>query len=214
MYQKWLSRCPRSNKVLDNGSEFNKDFVPLWKDLSIKPKCNTTKNPMSNSPVERINQVLWHMFLPKTSKNKSLSTYRSVWIYPCICCLGSMYIIHHHHQSPTCSISLWVWYDVSYHIYWEIERYIHSQTTTYRQCQSLRESLKSWLLLQTRPTSLHHQRWYPSQIGYSLVGTVSYFWYIYKWYSLYQKGFNQRTDQHSLSWIPFWMTWQNLGGGC
>ena len=57
--QVWLSRYPRPKKVIfDNGSEFKKDFVPLLKEFSIKPKCTTIKNPQFNSPVERIHQVL------------------------------------------------------------------------------------------------------------------------------------------------------------
>ena len=64
--QTWLSRYPRPSKVVfDNGSEFKKDFVPLLKDWSIKPKCTTIKNPTANSPVERIHQVIRHMFLTK-----------------------------------------------------------------------------------------------------------------------------------------------------
>ena len=67
--QTWLSRYPRPNKVVfDNGSEFKKDFVPLLKDWSIKPKCTTIKNPTANSPVERIHQVIRHMFLTKNFK--------------------------------------------------------------------------------------------------------------------------------------------------
>jgi len=69
--QTWIQRYPRPNKVIfDNGSEFKKDFVPLLKDFAIKPKCTTIKNPQSNSPVERIHQVLRHMFLTKNLKNQ------------------------------------------------------------------------------------------------------------------------------------------------
>ena len=64
--QTWLACYPRPKKVVfDNGSEFKKDFVLLLKDWSIKPKCTTINNPQSNSPVERIHQVLWHMFVTK-----------------------------------------------------------------------------------------------------------------------------------------------------
>ena len=71
--QVWLSRYPRPKEVIfDNGSEFKKDFVPLLKDWSIKPKCTTIKNPQSNSPVERIHQVLRHMFLTKNLKEQVL----------------------------------------------------------------------------------------------------------------------------------------------
>ena len=69
--QTWLSRYPRPTKVIfDNGSEFKKDFIPLLKDWSIKPQCTTIKNPQSNSPVERIHQVLRHMLVIKNLKEK------------------------------------------------------------------------------------------------------------------------------------------------
>ena len=46
----WLSRYPLPQKVIfDNGSEFKKDFVPLLKDFSIKPKLTTIKNPTAKS---------------------------------------------------------------------------------------------------------------------------------------------------------------------
>ena len=61
--QVWLSRYPRPKRVIfDNGSEFKKDFIPLLKDFAIKPKPTSVKNPQSNSPVERIHQVLMNMF--------------------------------------------------------------------------------------------------------------------------------------------------------
>ena len=58
--------------VFDNGSEFKKDFVPLLKEFSIKPKCTTIKNPKSNSPVERIHQVLRYMLLTKNLADDTL----------------------------------------------------------------------------------------------------------------------------------------------
>ena len=71
--QTWLSRYPRPKKVIfDNGSEFKKNFVPLLQDWSIKPKSTSIKNPQSNSPVERIHQVLRHMFLTKRLKEQTL----------------------------------------------------------------------------------------------------------------------------------------------
>ena len=51
----WLARYPRPRQVLyDNGSEFKKDFQPLFKDFAIKPKCTTIKNPLANSILKRI----------------------------------------------------------------------------------------------------------------------------------------------------------------
>ena len=73
--QTWLSRYPRPKTVIfDNGSEFKKNFVPLLKDWSIKPKCTTIKNPQANSPVERIHQVLRHMFLTKNLREQVLDS--------------------------------------------------------------------------------------------------------------------------------------------
>ena len=46
--------------------------MPLLKDWAIKPKCTTVKNPQSNSPVERIHQVLKNMFLTKKLKEQIL----------------------------------------------------------------------------------------------------------------------------------------------
>ena len=69
--QTWLLRYPRPKRVIfDNGSEFKKDFVPLLKDWSVKPKCTTIKNPQANSPIERIHQVIRHMLLTKNLKEK------------------------------------------------------------------------------------------------------------------------------------------------
>ena len=69
--QTWLSRYSRPKKVVfDNGSEFKKYFVPLLKYWSIKTKCTTIKNPQSNSPIEKIHQVLRHMLLTKTCLNR------------------------------------------------------------------------------------------------------------------------------------------------
>ena len=46
--QTWLARYPRPNKVVfDNGSEFKKDFIPLLKDWSIKPKYTTIRHSLS-----------------------------------------------------------------------------------------------------------------------------------------------------------------------
>jgi hypothetical protein len=69
--QTWLSGYPRPKEVIfDNGLEFKKGFVPLLKDWPINPICTTIKNPQSNSPIERIYQVLQHMFLTKNLKNQ------------------------------------------------------------------------------------------------------------------------------------------------
>ena len=69
--QVWLSRYPRPKKVIfDNGSEFKKNFVPLLQDFAIKPKPTSIKNPQSNSPVERIHQVIMNMLNTKGLKDR------------------------------------------------------------------------------------------------------------------------------------------------
>ena len=71
--QTWLSRYPRPKRVIfDNGSEFKKDFVPLLKDMAIKPKVTTIKNPQSNSPIERLHQVMRHMLMTKNLQEEVL----------------------------------------------------------------------------------------------------------------------------------------------
>ena len=66
-----MSRYPRPRKVVfDNGSEFKRDFVPLLKDFDIKPTLTSIKNPQSNAPVERVHQVLFHMFVTKDLSNR------------------------------------------------------------------------------------------------------------------------------------------------
>ena len=62
----WLSRYPRPRKIIfDNGNEFKKDFLPLLKDLSIKPTLTTIKNPQVNSILERVHQVVGYLLRAK-----------------------------------------------------------------------------------------------------------------------------------------------------
>ena len=75
----WLSRYPRPKRVVfDNGSEFKRDFIPLLKDFDIKPVLTSIKNPQANAPVERIHQVLGHMFLTK-DLNSQVFDYIDPW---------------------------------------------------------------------------------------------------------------------------------------
>ncbi len=76
--QTWLSRYPRPTEVVfDNGSEFKKNFEPLLRDFSIKPKSTSIKNPQSNSPIERLHQVLKNMFTTKDMVHQTFD-----WIDP------------------------------------------------------------------------------------------------------------------------------------
>ena len=46
--QVWLSRYPRPRRViLDNGSEFKKDFLVLLKDFDVKSTLTTVENPQA-----------------------------------------------------------------------------------------------------------------------------------------------------------------------
>ena len=75
----WLARYPRPRQVLyDNGSEFKKDFQPLLKDLAIKPKCTTIKNPQANSILERIHQVTGNMLTSSDLMNQEFDI-RDLW---------------------------------------------------------------------------------------------------------------------------------------
>lgn len=77
----WLSRYPRPNKVIfDNGSEFKKDFLPLLKDMTIKPVPTTVKNPQANAAVERVHQVLGNMLRTQDFKNQVFD-YINPWGY-------------------------------------------------------------------------------------------------------------------------------------
>ncbi|GFH50558.1 hypothetical protein CTEN210_07034 [Chaetoceros tenuissimus] len=76
----WLARYPRPRQVLyDNGSEFKKNFQPLLKDMAIKPKCTTIKNPQANSILERIHQVTGNMLTSSDLMNQEFDI-RDLWI--------------------------------------------------------------------------------------------------------------------------------------
>lgn len=58
----WLSRYPRPQRVvMDNGSEFKKDFLPILKEYGIKPSKTSIKNPRANGVLERLHQVISNM---------------------------------------------------------------------------------------------------------------------------------------------------------
>ena len=70
--QVWLSRYPRPRRVvLDNGSEFKKDFLVLLKDFDVKATLTTVENPQANSPVERIHQVIQSMLAVKDLESQT-----------------------------------------------------------------------------------------------------------------------------------------------
>ena len=69
-YNTWLSRYPRPRRVImDNGSEFKRDFKPLLQTFGIKPKHITVKNPQANAVLERIHQVVGDMLRSKDLEN-------------------------------------------------------------------------------------------------------------------------------------------------
>ena len=50
--QVWLCRYPRPKRAcFDNGLESKKDFLPLLKNFTVKPKLTSIKNPQSNGIV-------------------------------------------------------------------------------------------------------------------------------------------------------------------
>lgn len=54
------------------GQSLKKNFVPLIKDLSIKLKITTVKNPQSNNHIYQTLQVMRHMLLTKNLQGKVL----------------------------------------------------------------------------------------------------------------------------------------------
>ena len=56
--------------MVDNGSDFKRDFNPLLKDFYVKPVLTSVKNPQSNTPVERVHQVISSMLVTKDIYNK------------------------------------------------------------------------------------------------------------------------------------------------
>jgi hypothetical protein len=70
--QVWLSRYPRPRRVvLDNGSEFKKDFLVLLKDFDVKATLTSVENPQANSPVERVHQVIQSMLATKDLESQT-----------------------------------------------------------------------------------------------------------------------------------------------
>ena len=66
----WLSIYPRTRKVIfDNGSELKRNFIPLLKYFSVKPKCTAIKNPQANAILEIIHQVFGSMLKAKDLAN-------------------------------------------------------------------------------------------------------------------------------------------------
>ena len=66
-----ICRCAHPQKVvLDNGSEFKRDFTALIKYLNIKTVSTTLNNPQANAPVDQTNQVIYNMLVTKYLDNK------------------------------------------------------------------------------------------------------------------------------------------------
>ena len=62
----WLCRYPRPKRVImDNGSEFKRNFKPLLQTYGIKVKHISVKNPQANAILERIHQVVGDMLRSK-----------------------------------------------------------------------------------------------------------------------------------------------------
>ena len=69
----WLSRYPRPKRIImDNGSEFKRNFKPLLETYGIKAKRITVKNPQANAILERIHQVVQDMLRTHDLENYDL----------------------------------------------------------------------------------------------------------------------------------------------
>ena len=63
--------------MLDNGSEFKRDFNPLLKDFDIKTILTSVRNPQANATVEQVHQVILNMIVTKDLDNNLFD-----YIYP------------------------------------------------------------------------------------------------------------------------------------
>ena len=62
----WICRYPHPRKVMFlNVYEFKRDLTPFLKDFDIKPALMSVNNPQSNTPVERVHQVILNMLVSK-----------------------------------------------------------------------------------------------------------------------------------------------------
>ena len=65
-----ISRYPRPFKVIyDNGSEFNRNFIIMLNDFSVKPTCTTIKNPQENPILEKTHRVFGSILKTKDLAN-------------------------------------------------------------------------------------------------------------------------------------------------
>ena len=56
--------------MLDNGSEFKRDFTPLLMDFDIKTVLMSVQNPQDNAPADRVQQVILNMLVTKDLDKK------------------------------------------------------------------------------------------------------------------------------------------------
>ena len=69
----WSSRYPRPKEIgIDNGTEFQKDFEQLAKDMGLKVNKSLKYNPQSNAILERVHQVLQDMLLTMDFDNADI----------------------------------------------------------------------------------------------------------------------------------------------
>ena len=69
----WLSRYPRPKEIgIDNGTEFQKHFEQLAKDMGLKVNRSLKYNPQSNAILERVHQVLQDMLLTMDFDNADI----------------------------------------------------------------------------------------------------------------------------------------------
>jgi len=74
----WLSRYPLPQKlIVDNGTEFKREFYDELTKFGIKPKITTVKTPQANGVLERVHQTVGNMLrtkqfdmLPKTKSGQ------------------------------------------------------------------------------------------------------------------------------------------------
>ena len=58
------ARYPKPFRVVFNdGPEYKRDFIPLFRDFNIKPFCTTVEKPQSNGTIERHHQVTHNIII-------------------------------------------------------------------------------------------------------------------------------------------------------
>ena len=66
------ARYPKPFRVVFNdGPEYKRDFIPLFRDFNIKPFCTTVEKPQANVPIKQVYKVINNIIFTKDIKTRS-----------------------------------------------------------------------------------------------------------------------------------------------